>query len=61
MVVELGDRVTNLIPVLVVVVLVGEVVAVLEVDLVEVVVVVFGGIGEGGGCGEIPVIGTGGG
>ena len=40
--VEMGDRVTNLIPVLVVVVLVGEVVAVLEVDLVEVVVVVFG-------------------
>ena len=40
--VEIGDRVTNLIPVLVVVVLVGEVVAVLEVDLVEVVVVVFG-------------------
>ena len=40
--VEIGDLVTNLIPVLVVVVLVGEVVDVLEVDLVEVVVAVFG-------------------
>ena len=39
--VEIGDRVTNLVPLLVEVVLVGVVVDVLGVDLVEVVVVVL--------------------
>ena len=39
--VEIGDRVTNLVPLLVEVALVGVVVDVLGVDLVEVVVVVL--------------------